>query len=208
VPKNRSLNRPEPDFRSVLQAECPWLVLSDSQWGFLRRHNDLLRRWNPKLNLTATFDIRKHFGESLFLGKAAAELFGSPAAIADIGSGGGFPGLPLAIAHPDWKVTLVESDRRKAIFLREAAEGLSNVEVSTERAESLQGGFDWLVSRAVQPELVAVTAVRIAKGLAMILREVPSVAGVETTARIELPWAGTGSVWMGHVPRETHPIAG
>jgi 16S rRNA (guanine(527)-N(7))-methyltransferase RsmG len=119
------------------------------------------------------------------------------ATVADIGSGGGFPGVPLAILRPDWTVTLVESDRRKSIFLRECAELSPNIRVLTERAEDLQGRFDWVVSRAVTPEFVAEVALKHANGIGMILREAPQVAGITNEVVRDLPWPGTGVVWIG-----------
>jgi len=70
------------------------------------------------------------------------------------GLGAGFPGIPLAIFRPELQVTLIESHQRKAVFLREAARGLSNVLVIAERAESVNESFDWVVSRAVAVEEV------------------------------------------------------
>ena len=72
--------------------------------------------------------------------------------VADIGSGGGFPGLPLAIYFTDWQVTLVESTGKKCEFLKKAAEalGLSNVRVENSRAEKMPpAGFDLVTARGV-----------------------------------------------------------
>jgi 16S rRNA (guanine(527)-N(7))-methyltransferase RsmG len=184
-------------FRAVLAAECPWVSLSQGQVDRLEADFELLKRWNAKLNLTATLDIKKHFGESLFLGSQMKNSLQPGSTIADIGSGGGFPGVPLAILYPDCQVTLVESDRRKSIFLRECA-GLSpNLRVLTERAEDLEGRFDWVVSRAVTPEFVAEVALKHANRIGMILREAPVVAGISNESVRDLPWPGTGVVWIG-----------
>jgi 16S rRNA (guanine(527)-N(7))-methyltransferase RsmG len=179
-------------FQAVL-AECSWISLSPTQLEKLEAHHELLKRWNAKLNLTATLDIKKHFGESLFLG---SQMTGG-VTVADIGSGGGFPGVPLAILRPDWQVTLVESDRRKSIFLRECAELTPNLRVLTARAEDLTDRFDWIVSRAVTPEFVAEVALQHGERIGMILREVPVVAGIINEIVTDLPWPGTGVVWIG-----------
>lgn len=124
--------------------------LTDSQIAALEAHLVLLERWNRTVNLTAIKSrgeaISKHLGESLFL---AAHLPQGSLNICDLGSGGGFPGIPVAIARPDCKVTLVEADVRKGVFLREASRKLANVSVLTARFESVPGEFDWLISRAV-----------------------------------------------------------
>src|ERR1700716_2998312 len=94
---------------------------------------DLLLKWNARTNLTAIRDpeeiVRRHFGESLF---AAQNLkLGNPAPSApsvitlfDLGSGAGFPGLPIALFRPEIQVTLAESQNKKAVFLREAVRTL------------------------------------------------------------------------------------
>ena len=80
---------------------------------------DLLTRWNKQMNLTAVRRpediVRRHFGESLFL---ASRLRGT-GALLDLGSGAGFPGIPIQLLHPELDVTLAESQGKKASFLRE-----------------------------------------------------------------------------------------
>jgi 16S rRNA (guanine527-N7)-methyltransferase len=124
--------------------------LEVDQVNALASHLALLERWNRTINLTAIRKqdeaSQKHIGESLFL---AAHLPPGTLRICDLGSGGGFPGIPVAIARPDCKITLVESDIRKGVFLREASRNLPNVSVLSQRFESVQGQFDWLISRAV-----------------------------------------------------------
>jgi 16S rRNA (guanine527-N7)-methyltransferase len=124
--------------------------LSDAEAEALYQHFRLLRKWNRTLNLTRIDELEeavtRHYGESVFL---AAHLSGDGCRVADIGSGAGFPGFPLAVVQPARQVTLVESHSRKAVFLREATRGLGNVRVVSGRAESLAGEFDWWISRAV-----------------------------------------------------------
>src|SRR5437868_3656406 len=88
----------------------------------LEVHYNLLLRWNTVLNLTGITDldtaVERHYCESIFL---AAHLPAGPLRLADIGSGAGFPGLPIAVLRPDCMVTLIESHQRKSVFLREAS---------------------------------------------------------------------------------------
>lgn len=127
------------------------------QWGaFL----GLLLEANRRTNLTAIRDSeeawRRHILETVAL---AARLESGPAAVADIGSGGGVPGIPLAILRPDLDLVLIESRSRKAAFLAEAcrALGLARVAVLAERAEAAgrlpdrRERADAVVARAVAP---------------------------------------------------------
>jgi 16S rRNA (guanine(527)-N(7))-methyltransferase RsmG len=135
--------------------------LSPGQIELLQGHYELLLRWNRSLNLTRIEGIEeaveRHYAESLFLGAhLGAHLPASertqPQRIADIGSGAGFPGFPVAVLRPDCRVALIESHQRKAVFLREASRALPNVEVIAKRAEDVGFGFDLVISRAVSYE--------------------------------------------------------
>ncbi len=141
------------DFRQILATEfAPYGALNSTELDQLAAHYDLLVRWNRKLNLTRISSpedaARLHYCESLL---AALRLPAGPLRIADIGSGGGFPGIPIAILRPECSVTLVESHQRKAVFLTEATRDLPNVRVLAKRAEDIHEEFDWLVTRAVTP---------------------------------------------------------
>ncbi len=122
----------------------------------------LLLKWNARTNLTAIRDpeeiVRRHFGESLF----AAQHLGSPDTLLDLGSGAGFPGLPIALLHPNLPVTLAESQNKKATFLREVIRTLNlpNVEVWAARAESLPATrqFHTVTLRAVDNMTAAIAA--------------------------------------------------
>ena len=134
-----------------------WLPkLSADQIAALEAHLVLLERWNRTINLTSvklqSEAVQKHIGESLFL---AEHLPARPLRVCDLGSGGGFPGVPVAIARPDCHVVLIESDIRKGVFLREATRKLANVAVLSQRFEAVQGEFDWLISRAVNLSKIA-----------------------------------------------------
>jgi len=128
----------------------------------LSAYLDLLLRWNARTNLTSIRQpeeiVRRHFGESLF---AAANL-GEPLpdTLLDLGSGAGFPGLPIALAHPQIAVTLAESQGKKASFLREAVRSLErgNVEVWAGRAETLSRLFHTVNLRAVDDMAAALAA--------------------------------------------------
>jgi 16S rRNA (guanine527-N7)-methyltransferase len=129
--------------------------LSPRQAEQLLAYLDLLLKWNAKMNLTAIREpeqiVRRHFGESLALAEVVDELAGIESS-ADLGSGAGFPGLPLATYCPEIKVTLVESQNKKATFLKEAARALEleNVSVLNQRAEEVALKFDLVTMRAVE----------------------------------------------------------
>lgn len=116
-------------------------ALSSGQVSALEGHKALLLKWNRIVSLVSPGDlevlVERHYGESLFL---AGLLPRGPLRVVDVGSGGGFPGVPLAVARPDCHVTLVDSNHRKAAFLREATRGWENVEVVRARAGEGQGG--------------------------------------------------------------------
>lgn len=106
----------------------------------LARYANLIRRWNPAVNLVSPASLnnleQRHISDSLQLARLPA-IVGKD--WVDLGSGGGLPGLVVAIAHPDTAVTLVESDLRKASFLRTAIRelGLANTNVIASRIEGL-----------------------------------------------------------------------
>lgn len=116
---------------------------------------ELLLKWNAKINLTAIRDpeqiVPRHFGESLALAHSVMTKL-APRTAADLGSGAGFPGLPLSIYAPDLPVTLVESQNKKATFLKEVVRtlGLHNVTVRHVRGEELSERFDVVTIRAVE----------------------------------------------------------
>jgi 16S rRNA (guanine527-N7)-methyltransferase len=116
---------------------------------------DLLLKWNAKINLTAVRDaetmVTRHFGESFF---AANQLVpqGWTGSVIDMGSGAGFPGLPLAMLAPEARVTLIESANKKAAFLNEVifALQLRNARVFNQRAEDYTNHADLVTMRAVE----------------------------------------------------------
>jgi 16S rRNA (guanine527-N7)-methyltransferase len=150
--------------RPFLEDEEP---LSPLQLEQVSMYIDMLLRWNARINLTALRSpeeiVTRHFGESFFL---ARHLFPPPRKeestqkgprVLDIGSGAGFPGLPLKIWNQEINLTLIESNHKKATFLREVGRTLQldNVVVRTDRAEELVSdpGFlrsDFVTFRAVE----------------------------------------------------------
>jgi 16S rRNA (guanine527-N7)-methyltransferase len=128
--------------------------LGPAQLEKLRSYLDLLIRWNAKVSLTAIRApeeiIRRHFGESLFTGEqlraSASET------LADMGSGAGFPGLPIAVLYPSVRVVLIESQIKKVTFLREVIRSLSlsNASVYAGRAEDSRIQSQIVTLRAVE----------------------------------------------------------
>jgi 16S rRNA (guanine(527)-N(7))-methyltransferase RsmG len=184
-------------FRELLAREFgPYGELSDEQLDQLEAHYELLQRWNAKLNLTRIESledaVKLHYCESRFLGR---RLPPGPLRIVDIGSGGGFPGIPVAILRPECSVTLVESHQRKAVFLVEATRLIPGVSVVTDRAENLKSEYDWLVSRAVSPS--EVLKLNLANNLALLVGSSDS----QNCERSELvPW-GESRHLVFHVKR-------
>ncbi len=182
-------------FAELLERELrPWVRLSGDQVTRLRDHYELLLRWNRKINLTSVEPgvemVLRHYCESLFFG---AHLTGESASLVDIGSGAGFPGIPIAVLKPEWKITLIESNQRKAVFLREATRGWSNISILSKRAEDVSERFDWLVSRAVDPKELLGLVPRLASRIGLMLGEddffsVQKASGIAWSEPIRLPW--------------------
>jgi 16S rRNA (guanine527-N7)-methyltransferase len=128
------------------------IALSEAQAAGMLRLLDELDDWNQRMNLTAIRDrpsqLTKHLLDSL-----SAQPFLQGRRIADIGTGAGFPGLPLAIVNPDREFTLIDSTAKKLKFVDHVAQllGLSNVTTVHTRAESFRTPwrFDTVTSRAV-----------------------------------------------------------
>ena len=129
--------------------------LSHEQLEKVMAFLELLQRWNAKTNLTGIRKseeiITRHFGESFFLATQLCQPNHTGSAI-DFGSGAGFPGIPLAIYAPLMMVTLIESQNKKATFLKEAVRRLEmkNVTVFAGRGESFTGKADVVTMRAVE----------------------------------------------------------
>jgi len=126
------------------------LALPDDVVAALLAYVALLARWNATYNLSAVREpaemVTRHLLDSL-----AILPFVTGATLADLGTGAGLPGIPLAIVAPDRAVTLVDSNGKKTRFLRAAARelGLKNVSVVEKRVEAVEGTFDCITARAL-----------------------------------------------------------
>jgi hypothetical protein len=117
--------------------------------------------------------------------------------VVDVGSGGGFPGIGVAVMRPQAKITLIDSNQKKASFLRESTRHLSNVRVSGCRAEASNKRFSWLISRAVAWEDLPLIGDRVA---ILASEPGPEFAWQES---IRLPWGHRRVLLIGEVPRGT-----
>ena len=117
----------------------------------LLQYMDLVEKWGKIYNLTAVRKPEAMLSRHLFDSLAVLPHIAGPR-VADVGSGAGLPGIPLALVRPDWRVVLFESNQKKAVFLQQACIelGLKNVEVVAERVESFgpKEKFDTVISRA------------------------------------------------------------
>lgn len=166
--------------------------LNASQQAQLGRYLDLLEKWNSVINLTAVRDRSAmeflHVQDSL----SVLPYLEHCATLLDVGSGAGLPGIPLAVACPHMAVTLLESNQKKAAFLRQAKMelNLSNVTVVAERVEQWQNavGFDAIVSRAFSdlPDFVAGARHLCAKGGMLIAMK--GVVPFEEMTRLNPEW--------------------
>ncbi|MCC6590965.1 MAG: 16S rRNA (guanine(527)-N(7))-methyltransferase RsmG [Bryobacterales bacterium] len=170
--------------RRVLGSAYP---VSDGEVAAMEAHWDLLVRWNARLNLTAITDmeegIRRHHVEGVVMAGAVPK---GALKVADVGSGAGFPGIPFAIMRPECSVTLIESDVRKSVFLREASVELSNVRVQVVRFEQFAGPAEWVISRAVKPEIVLKGAKRLSASAALLVTRADADA-LQLMERVEIP---------------------
>lgn len=127
--------------------------LSEEQIDRFRSLEALYVEWNAQINVISRKDMdafyTRHVLHSLGLAKVMRFVDGSK--VLDIGTGGGFPGIPLAILYPNVDFTLVDSIGKKIKVVQEVAQdlGLTNVSAHHQRAEQVKGKFDFVVSRAV-----------------------------------------------------------
>jgi 16S rRNA (guanine527-N7)-methyltransferase len=142
--------------RDLLAPFVPPTELDDVLLECIRIHLELLLRWNQRMNLTSLRTpeamVERHFGESLFAARYLCPRSAQHSVI-DVGSGAGFPGLPIKYWAPGLQLTLVEGHGKKATFLREVGRALrlSGFSVLNARAESLSGErADLVTLRAVE----------------------------------------------------------
>lgn len=155
------------EFEKILLEEFP--QLSEEQKRHFEMLDGLYREWNARINVISRKDIdelyRHHVLHSLAIASYAlrcnsdkgmssqdsASVLADGSEVLDLGTGGGFPGIPLAIMFPKVHFTLCDSVGKKTIVASAVAKalGLENVDIVNARAESLPQTFDWIVSRAV-----------------------------------------------------------
>mgnify|MGYP003631770607 CR=1 FL=1 len=127
--------------------------LSEIQKQHFIKLEELYKDWNQKINVVSRKDIDELYLRHVLhsLGIAKFITFKEGATILDVGTGGGFPGIPLAILHPEVQFTLVDSIGKKIKVVDEVVEGLqlNNVKTINARVEEIPGQFDFIVSRAV-----------------------------------------------------------
>ena len=183
-------------------------AVSPSLFMQLSVYLDLLLSWNQRTNLTAIRDpeqvVQRHFGESLLL---ASMLPSGVTSVLDLGSGAGFPGIPLQLLHPEAVVTLAESQGKKASFLREVVRSLGlTCLVHGGRAEVLPTGtrFDAVTLRAVDKMDDAIQVGWRFAGSILILTSGsdPLLARVDVVRQIEIPGSKDG-IGILCVPRGT-----
>jgi 16S rRNA (guanine527-N7)-methyltransferase len=166
---------------------------SRAQLAQFQAHFDILLRWNAKTNLTSVRDpdeiLRRHFAESAYLTKV---LPLGPGTLIDVGSGGGFPGIPAKILSPETRVILVESVTKKAAFLKEAARAvaLPGLEVVSGRFEDLpETDAQWLTMRAVRLDSQLINNIRriVPRGTLAIFMGESDAQGLTGTAVCPIP---------------------
>ena len=132
-----------------------YFKLTDRQAEQFAQLDALYRDWNSKINVISRKDIDNLYEHHVLHSLAIAKLlpFQPHTTILDVGTGGGFPGIPLAILFPECQFTLIDSIGKKIKVATEVAQalGLNNVVCKQERAEEEKQKFDFVVSRAVMP---------------------------------------------------------
>lgn len=150
-------------FQAFMEASFP--EVTDVQLAQFKLMEPLYRDWNSKINVISRKDIDSLYDHHILHSLAIArylkaqreeewESLASPQSglqVLDLGTGGGFPGIPLAIMFPGTRFVLCDSIKKKTIVAQDVALqlGLNNVTVTNARAETLPGKFDYVVSRAV-----------------------------------------------------------
>jgi 16S rRNA (guanine527-N7)-methyltransferase len=143
--------------------------LTEIQKNQFDQLGNLYQHWNEQINVISRKDTENFYERHVLhsLGIAKVIEFSEGSKILDIGTGGGFPGIPLAILFPDCQFTLVDSIGKKIRVVNEVKNelGLMNVVAIHERAENIEGNFDFIVSRAVtaMPDFIRWTKGKISK---------------------------------------------
>lgn len=143
--------------------------LSQRQKEQLNNLDALYREWNAKINVISRKDIDNLYEHHVLHSMAIARIvrFKPSTSILDFGTGGGFPGIPLAILFPECRFRLIDGTGKKVNVAAEIAKaiGLENVEAIHQRGEEEKGKFDFIVSRAVMPmpDLVKIVSKNISR---------------------------------------------
>ena len=155
------------DISSVIKQHFPFVT--EKQLEEFERLPALYAEWNEKINVVSRKDIENIFERHILHSLAIAKIcsFKPNSEILDVGTGGGFPGIPLAILFPEVKFTLVDSIGKKIKVVNEVKDalGLKNVVAEQIRAEQVNKTFDFIISRAVtqMPEFVGWVRNKISK---------------------------------------------
>ncbi len=127
--------------------------LTETQIAQFTKLEELYKEWNAKINVISRKDIDELYTRHVLhsLGIAKVQKFKPGSWVLDVGTGGGFPGIPLAILYPETKFYLIDVIAKKIKVVQEVANGLGleNVKAEQIRAENVKGDFDFIVSRAV-----------------------------------------------------------
>jgi len=182
-------------FRELLAASGHALTVP--QLDLMEFHYDLLVRWAPRVNLTTVSGVeeiaKRHFVESLTV---ASVLPPGELSVVDAGSGAGFPGFPIAAVRPECRVSLLDSDLKKYVFLREVAERYPNVKVFRGRFEDFQEKCDWVVSRAVRWQDLEKLCSRVAQNVA-VLESADDAAAIRSATAGRMEWRYLHGVLVG-----------
>ena len=181
---------------NVLLAEAGLAPVDSAVAGRFEDYLSLILRWNARVNLTAIRDeggiLSRHFVESIACARA---LPAGIATLLDVGSGAGFPGIPIALYRPEISVTLAESQGKRAAFLHEVVRVLGiSAKVHSGRAETLTARFDCVTLRAVDRMKVAVQAATqlvSPGGWLALMTTRGELEGLKAAAGAEFSWPGT-----------------
>lgn len=187
-----SPERPDPGLAALTPVLASLgLTLQPEQLGLLGRYADLVLDWNSRINLVSRRDTGRLVSYHIVDSLAAARYLPAAGAVADIGTGAGLPGIPLAVCRPDLEFALVESSNKKSVFLRAAVSelSLSRVRIETRRAEELAPlGCDVVLGRQTGPaEDTLVWCARHCRsgGLVVLFKTAESVVELRRAARAQ-----------------------
>jgi 16S rRNA (guanine527-N7)-methyltransferase len=167
--------------------------LDDETLSQFTTYLSLFVRWNSRVNLSSVRDeeeiLSRHFIESIIVARSLPHQITT---LLDFGSGGGLPGIPIALCRPEIAVTLAESQGKKAAFLQEAVRILGiATKVHAGRAESLNEPFDYVILRAVEkmPKAVAAAVQLVApQGWLALMTTDGALAELQAAAGAQFNW--------------------